>query len=136
MQCLVQFICMICTYIYRYIYKVASKNGFLICNACNHSHSPTLHLFQRYSVIFFCFSLSFYALFSFFFHYQTRSRRRKVFAFFFFFRKTLSKVLCVDSLRYLQERLALQHLLPAVPSRYAIVREDQVRPTRNHYDIE
>jgi len=65
MQCLVQFICMICTYIYRYIYKVASKNGFLICNACSHSHSPTLHLFQRYS-LFFCLSLSFYyALFSF-----------------------------------------------------------------------
>lgn len=31
-------------YIYRYIYKVASKNGFLICNACSHSHSPTLHV--------------------------------------------------------------------------------------------
>jgi len=30
---------------------------------------------------------------------------------------SFSKVLCIDSLRYLQERLALQHLLPAMPSR-------------------
>lgn len=43
---------------------------------------------------------------------------------FFFLSKALFKVLCVDSLRYLQERLALQHLLPAVPSRCAIVHED------------
>lgn len=42
----------------------------------------------------------------------------------FFFSKALSKVLCVDSLRYLQERLALQHLLPAVPSRCTTMRED------------
>lgn len=49
-------------YIYRYIYKVASKNGFLICNACSHSHSPTLHLYRRYFIFF-----SFYALFFLFF---------------------------------------------------------------------
>lgn len=124
MQCLVQFICMICTYIYRYIYKVASKNGFLICNACSHSHSPTLHLFQRYSLFFSVFPFLFMLSFSFSFFIKRVSRRRKVSAFSFFLSKALFKVLCVDSLRYLQERLALQHLLPAVPSRCAIVRED------------
>lgn len=60
-------------YIYRYIYKVASKNGFLICNACSHSHSPTLHLFRRYSLCIysFLFTLSFLS----FFLYETRIRR-------------------------------------------------------------
>lgn len=115
---------MICTYIYRYIYKVASKNGFLICNACSHSHSPTLHLFQRYS-LFFCFSLSFHALFSFYsFIIKRVLEDERSSLSFFNLSKALSKVLCVNSLRYLQERLALQHLLPAVPSRCVIVRED------------
>lgn len=124
MQCLVQFICMICTYIYRYIYKVASKNGFLICNACSHSHSPTLHLFQRYS-LFLCLSLSFNALFSFYsFIIKRVLEDERSSLSFFYLSKALSKVLCVNSLRYLQERLALQHLLPAVPSRCVIVRED------------
>lgn len=105
---------------------MASKNGFLICNACSHSHSPTLHLSQRYS-LFFCLSLSFYAPFSFFFPFIKRvleDERSSLFFLFFFSLKALSKVLCVDSLRYLQERLALQHLLPAVPSRCAIMREE------------
>lgn len=104
-------------YIYRYIYKVASKNGFLICNACSHSHSPTLHvstllsIFQSFPFIK---TLSFLLLFSLlnaFFEHKVPLM-------------ALSKVLRVDSLRYLQERLALQHLLPAVPSRCMIVRPE------------
>lgn len=118
---------MICTYIYRYIYiyKVASKNGFLICNACSHSHSPTLHLSQRYSL--FVFPFLFTLPFSFFFLYQTRTRRRKVFAFslsfFFLFQKALSKVLCVDSLRYLQRASSAT----APPTCCAIAMRDHAR---------
>lgn len=90
---------------------MASKNGFLICNACSHSHSPTLHLFKSLSSVFpfLFFSRS---LFPFSFSVQRGIRKTEGHC-------SLLKALFfqVDSLRYLQERLALQHLLPAMPSR-------------------
>lgn len=67
-------------YIYRYIYKVASKNGFLICNACSHSHSPTLHLFRCYSLCIY----SFLFTLSFFLYLLNASSKIRDFYFFFF----------------------------------------------------
>lgn len=108
-------------YIYRYIYKVASKNGFLICNACSHSHSPTLHLFRRYSLCIYSFLFTL-SLFFFLYLLNAFSKIRD-FYFSFLFKKGVFPRCCAsNSLRYLQERLALQHLLPAVPSRYVIAR--------------
>lgn len=125
MQCLVQFICMICTYIYRYIYiKWHPKTAFLFATHAvilTLPHFTCFNVNLYFSVFPFLFTLSF--PFSFFIK-RVLEDERSSFSLFFFLLKALSKVLCVDSLRYLRERLALQHLLPAVPSRCAIVRED------------
>jgi len=123
-------------YVYIDIYiKWHPKTAFLFAT---HAVILTLPHFTCFNVIlyFSVFPFLFTLSFPFHFHYQTYSRRRKVSSLSFLFSKALSKVLCVDSLRYLQERLALQHLLPAVPSRYAIVREDpeEVPSTRDRHD--
>lgn len=76
--------------------------AFIICNACNHSHSPTLLNVTLYN---FC-PLSLSIIFSYMslliiFFIITRVSGQKVPLAPFDF----SKVLCVNSLRYLQERL-------------------------------
>lgn len=116
---------MICTYIYRYIYiKWHPKTAFLFAT---HAVILTLPHFTCFNVILYFYVFPFLFTLSFpfsFFIKRVFSKTKGLRLSLFFFSKALSKVLCVDSLRYLQERLALQHLLPAVPSRCTTMRED------------
>jgi hypothetical protein len=100
---------------------VASKNGFLICNACNafslsHTSLTSLSSVSFPSLSSFHFSRSLLPVFFLFSLYIERAPR-KTEGHCSLSKDSFSKVLCIDSLRYLQERLALQHLLPAMPSR-------------------
>lgn len=101
-------------YIYRYIYKVASKNGFLILQRMQ---SFSLSHTSRFN------DTLYFPAFPFLFTLPSPCPNRSAVSIFdpLLTGFPFSKVSRVNSLRYLRECLALLHFLPAVPGRCAIV---------------